>query len=82
MKRDQYLPAPEVCDWLIAQEWSPPSTIYVQSAHVKSEIYECSEALVELGRDHCARFLLPAESIAMLREDQRARLGGLPDGLE
>ena len=73
MTRDPYLPSPEVCDWLLAQEWSKPATMHINGPDRQSEIYECCRATAALGADECIDLVLPSDGIKMLREDQRRR---------
>jgi len=72
-QRDEYLPSPQVCDWLLAQEWSGPDTCIIDGPEGKSEIYDCCQATAALGRDECIDLVLPAGGIKMLREDQGRR---------
>jgi len=72
-QRDEHLPSPEVCDWLLAQEWCAPATCTIDGPDGKSEIYDCCQTTAALGADHCIDLVLPAYGIAMLREDQGRR---------
>ena len=72
-QRDPYLPPPEVCDWLLAQEWSEPATINVSSVAGDSEMYDHCQTTAELGRDECIDLMLPVEALQLLREDAAAR---------
>lgn len=79
-KRDQYLPSPEVCDWLLSLEWSEPIPVILTSypeggPHDVSESrkidFICAHAA--LGADHVIDIELPAESLWFLKEDAKAR---------
>jgi hypothetical protein len=71
--RDSALPAPEVCDWLLVQEWSKPGRIDVQSREGSGYTEECCRARAMIGKDECIDLFLPAGAIFVLREDARAR---------
>ena len=73
MTRDPYLPSPEVCDWLLAQEWSKPATVHVNSPESTGWRDDCCRATAALGRDGVIELLAFAEDLEMLREDQRQR---------
>jgi hypothetical protein len=73
MKRDPHLPHPEVCDWLLSQEWSEPDTVKVSSDRQESETYDCCEASAAIGRDEIIDLLLPLLGLQILREDVVAR---------
>jgi hypothetical protein len=65
MERDPHLPHPEVCDWLLRQEWSAPDTV------------DCCEASTAIGRDETLDLVLPSFGLKVLREDQAARAAAL-----
>lgn len=71
--RDSHLPAPEVCDWLLAQEWSKPGRIDIQSREGNGYTEECRRARAEIGKDEVIDLFIPAGAIEVLREDARAR---------
>lgn len=73
MKRDPHLPHPEVCDWLLSQEWSKPSTVFYNSEQGKGYINDCCEASAAIGRDEIIDLLLPLLGLQILREDVVAR---------
>lgn len=73
MKRDPHLPHPEVCDWLLSQEWSKPSTVFYNSEQAKGYINDCCEASAAIGRDEIIDLLLPSFGLQILREDAAAR---------
>lgn len=79
-QRDEYLPSPEVCDWLLAQEWSEPATVHVNSPESTGWRDDCCRATAALGRDGVIELLAFAEDLEMLREDQRQRAEAI-DGL-
>jgi hypothetical protein len=79
--RDPHMPPPEVCDWLLAQEWSGviptaitafpdggPGGIAAHTAY--NHIYAKSA----LGTDETFGIELPAEALEVLIEDAVARL--------
>lgn len=72
-QRDEYLPSPEVCDWLLEQEWSKPATCIVDGPDSRGEINDCCQAIAALGVDEYFTLVLPADGIKMLREDQGRR---------
>ena len=73
MNRDSHLPPPEVCDWLLSQEWSKPSTVHVRSKYHKGHINDCCETSAAIGRDETIDLLLPSFGLQVLREDAVAR---------
>ena len=73
MKRDPHLPHPEVCDWLLRQEWSAPDTVHVSSSGQTGFTVDCCEASAAIGRDETIDLLLPSFGLQVLREDQTAR---------
>lgn len=73
IQRDPNLPPPEVCDWLLAQEWSEPVTINVSSVAGDSEMYDHCQTTAKLGRDECIDLMLPMEALQVLREDAETR---------
>jgi hypothetical protein len=73
MKRDKYLPPPEVCDWLLSHEWSAPDTVHVHSGGNTGFTNDCCEASAAIGRDETIDLLLPSFGLDVLREDQAAR---------
>lgn len=79
-KRDQYLPSPDVCDWLLSLEWSEPIPVTVTSypqggPFGVSESRRCDFvcAHAALGADHVIDIELPAESLQFLKEDAKVR---------
>jgi hypothetical protein len=80
MQRDPHLPPPEVCDWLLAQEWSGaiPTAITTFplggpggiSGHTA---YDHVYARAALGADEVFAIELPVEALAVLRADAEAR---------
>lgn len=72
-RRDPHLPSPEVCDWLLAQEWSSPGRINHQSHLRNGYIEDCCQTTAAIGRDECAELFLPAGALEILREDAKAR---------
>ena len=80
MQRDPHLPSPEVCDWLLAQEWSEaiPSTIitypeggpFGKSGSARMFSVFASAAF---GTDLIIELELPEEALAMLRADANDR---------
>ena len=82
--RDPHLPPPEVCDWLLEQDWSemiPMAGIqyYGSTPHgmSQSKLYEYQQAHSAIGADGGGRILLPVEAIAVLRKDQGNRRAAL-----
>lgn len=72
-QRDPSLPPPEVCDWLLAQNWPGPSRVNMQSNGGAECIEECCIARGSIGRDGMIDLLLPQADLETLREDARAR---------
>jgi hypothetical protein len=87
-KRDPHLPSPEVCDWLLSQDWGKAySSVYVaerQSAIgwllppaektiSTSNIDNCHCITAAIGRDGMINLLLTADELALLREDKENR---------
>jgi hypothetical protein len=77
MERDPHLPHPEVCDWLLRQEWSAPATVHVRSDGHPGFTVDCCEASAAIGRDEMIDLLLPSFGLQVLREDQAARAAAL-----
>ena len=80
MQRDPHLPSPEVCDWLLAQEWSEaiPSTVITYPeggpfGKSKSTRIFSVFASAAFGTDHIIELELPEEGLAVLRADAEAR---------
>lgn len=72
-QRDPHLPSPEVCDWLLAQEWSKPTDISVSCAKSRGIRFDQCQAVVAIGRDECINLMLPVEALQLLKEDAAAR---------
>jgi hypothetical protein len=80
MQRDPHLPPPEVCDWLLAQEWSEaiPTAITTFPLGGPGGIdghtaYDHVYARAALGADEVFAIELPVEALAVLRADAEAR---------
>ena len=73
MTRDPHLPSPEVCDWLLAQEWSKPAMVHISSPESTGWRVDSCRATAALGRDAVIELVAFAEGLEMLREDQRRR---------
>jgi hypothetical protein len=79
MKRDPHLPPPEVCDWLLEQEWSGviPETFITYprggAEVIDSRRFDHCSARIEIGADERGHFELPIEVLEALKADQRAR---------
>ena len=72
-QRDPHLPPPEVCDWLLAQEWSKPMDITVSCAESRGVKNDYCQAIAAIGRDECIDLMLPVEALQLLKEDAAAR---------
>jgi hypothetical protein len=72
-RRDPHLPSPEVCDWLLAQEWSKPGRINYQSTDSSGCIEECGHSYAGIGANEMIDLFLPAGALEILREDAKAR---------
>lgn len=75
MKRDPYLPSPEVCDWLLSQEWDGPLHHFSSTTNGTCTIYGAHVAIATLGTDNVADLVLHEEALEALREDAKARAG-------
>lgn len=73
MNRDPHLPPPEVCDWLLSQEWSNPSRVNVSSKHGKGYTNDCCQTSAAIGRDETIDLLLSSFGLQILQEDAAAR---------
>ena len=73
IQRDPHLPPPEVCDWLLAQEWSKSMEINVSCAESCGEKNDYCQAIAAIGRDECIDLMLPMEALQVLREDAGTR---------
>lgn len=79
--RDPHLPPPEVCDWLLQQEWSNriPETniIYSQGpvdGVIGSGLFNHHLADPAVGADGIGKIYLPDETLQALRDDAAVRL--------
>jgi hypothetical protein len=74
MKRDSHLPPPEVCDWLLSQEWSEPDTIplTLDGKNQNGWIANGSQATSPIGRNGYVTLLLDGDDLQILREDAEA----------
>jgi hypothetical protein len=75
MKRDSHLPPPEVCDWLLSQEWSEPDTIplTLDGKNQDGWIANGSQATSPIGRNGYVTLLLDGYDLQILQEDAVAR---------
>lgn len=80
MKRDPHLPPPEVCDWLLSQEWSGsiPETVISYpkgnpTGNSRSRLFGYKATRCVIGADEIGRVFLPVEALEVLRADQAAR---------
>jgi hypothetical protein len=80
MQRDPHLPSPEVCDWLLAQEWSEAIPTTLTTFHpggpggiTMHAAYDHVHARAALGADEVFAIELPVEALAVLRADAEAR---------
>jgi len=73
IQRDPHLPPPEVCDWLLEQEWSKPAVVHISSPECTGWRDDSCRSTAALGRDGVIELLAFAEDLEMLREDQRQR---------
>lgn len=71
-QRDPHLPPPEVCDWLLAQEWSKSTDVTVSCVESWSAKSGC-QAIAAIGRDEYIDLILPMEALQVLREDAETR---------
>ena len=78
--RDPHLPPPEVCDWLLEQDWSEMIPVTLIQYHgstphgmSQSKLYEYQQAHPAIGADGGGRILFSVEAIAALRKDQGNR---------
>jgi hypothetical protein len=79
-ERNPHLPPPEVCDWLIGQEWSGriPRTVTTHPKGSPREIAESplfsfTTAHPEAGANEIGRIFLSVEALEVLMADQQAR---------
>jgi hypothetical protein len=79
--RDPHMPPPEVCDWLLAQEWSGVIPVAVTTfpgggpgGIAGHTTYGHIYARSALGTDETFAIELPAEALEVLIEDAVARL--------
>jgi hypothetical protein len=80
IQRDPHLPPPEVCDWLLAQEWSEAIPTAITTFPLggpggidKHTTYNHVYARAALGADEVFAIELPVEALAVLRADAEAR---------
>jgi hypothetical protein len=84
MKRDPHLPPPEVCDWLLSQQWSTPipetsisySPIGPYGSN-GSRLFDYQYLNVSIGADGTARIFMHTDDMQILQEDAEARQAGL-----
>jgi hypothetical protein len=72
-RRDPHMPSPEVCEWLLAREWSEPGRVDVQSREGNGYTEECCRATAVISKDEIMDLFLPAGALEILREDAKAR---------
>lgn len=73
-QRDPNLPPPEVCDWLLGQEWSEASRVDVQSGVGSVSISECHVGHAFIKEGEMMLLLLPAGTFDALCEDATDRM--------
>lgn len=78
--RDPHLPPPDVCDWLLEQDWSgliPKAVITYPKGNpegvTRSEQFDYCSATTAIGADEICHVSLPVEALEALKADQRAR---------
>ena len=73
--RDPHLPPPEVCDWLLAMNWSSPDSIPLSSdgKNQDGHMVDGCQAEYPIGRNGSGVLLLDHEDLRVLREDVKAR---------
>jgi hypothetical protein len=83
-ERDPHLPPPEVCDWLIEQQWSgsiPETVINYPKGNPEAirvfVLFDFTSAYAAIGADEIVCIFLPVEALEALREDQAARATAL-----
>jgi hypothetical protein len=72
--RDEHLPSPEVCDWLLSLEWKEPGSIELNTPDFEGDRNDSCYALASIGRNECIELLLPAEALECLEKDAQARI--------
>lgn len=72
-RRDPFLPAPAVCDWLLSLEWSKPFTVHVRSRHHRGHTMDCCEASAAIGADGMIDLQLPTVELQILQQDAESR---------
>lgn len=84
IQRDPHLPPPEVCDWLLTQEWSEviPTAVTTYPAGGPGGImgrsaYDHVYARTSLGADEIVAIEMPVEALQLLEEDAWIRQAGL-----
>jgi hypothetical protein len=84
MNRDQYLPSPDVVNWLLDQEWSeviPVTTITYPKGYpdgLKQSVQlDCCTTTVAIGANEYCHLTLPVEALEVLKSDQHARFDAM-----
>ena len=80
IQRDPHLPPPEVCDWLLAQEWSEVVPTAVTSfpaggpsGITKHEAYDSVYGRAAFGANEVLAIEMPVEALQLLEEDAWVR---------
>ena len=89
IQRDPHLPPPEVCDWLLAQEWSEVVPTAVTSfpasgpsGITKHEAYDHVYARAALGANEIFAIEMPVEALQLLEEDAWIRREAIGNSAE
>jgi hypothetical protein len=72
--RDEHLPSPEVCDWLLSLEWAEPNGIHLETPDFEGIREDSCYARTAIGADECIELLLPVEALECLEKDAQARI--------
>lgn len=77
--RDPHLPPPDVCDWLLSQDWSELCDIESKTIGPKGRVlgsgrsFDLRRALVSIGADCSEDLVIHDDSLEILREDHAER---------
>lgn len=72
--RDEHLPSPEVCDWLLSLDWAEPNDAHLETASYNGVMNDCCYADAAIGTQQTLGLLLPVEALECLEKDAQARI--------
>lgn len=77
--RDPHLPPPEVCDWLLCQDWSEVCDFESKTIDSNGQVLESGRSVdvcrahVSIGADCAENLVIHSDSLEILRKDHAER---------